>query len=67
MPIRHVSYASVSAVALTAATAEVFAKLNVPLQTSAEFAVVAGFWLMVSAGGLWLWKRFGRRRGQGKE
>jgi len=61
--IRSTSIVSLVTVALTVASAEFFARSGVPLRTPADYAVVAGFWLSFSSGGVWLWRRFRRRGG----
>jgi hypothetical protein len=60
-PIRNTSYVSLSSIALTVATAWCFANAGVPLKSNTEYAVVAGFWFVISTGGLWLWKCVSRR------
>lgn len=61
--IRNTSFVSLATLALTVASAEFFARSGVPLRTPAEYAVVAGIWLSLSSGGVWLWRRFRRRGG----
>lgn len=60
-PIRNASYVSLATVALTVATAQVFAHAGTQLKTTAEYAVVAGFWISITSGGVWLWRRWQRR------
>lgn len=59
--IRNSSFVSLATIALTVASSEFFARSGVPLRTPAEYAVVAGFWLSLSSGGVWLWRRFKHR------
>jgi ABC-type nickel/cobalt efflux system permease component RcnA len=63
--VRRGSFVSFSALALTVATAELFAHDGVPLRSNWEYAVVGGFWLMTSLGGLWLWRKIHRSRNNG--
>jgi ABC-type nickel/cobalt efflux system permease component RcnA len=59
--VRNTSYVSLCALALTVISAAVFSHEGVPLKSSADYAVVAGFWLVIVGSGWWLWKRIQQR------
>lgn len=60
--LRDSSFVVIATTVFTVLSMMGFARFGVPLKTAEEIAVVAGFWFVIFAGCLWLWKHLRRRR-----
>lgn len=60
--LRDSSAVTIAVVVLTVITMQIFAHYDAGLSTPQEIAIVAGFWFVLLAGSVWIWKHFRSRQ-----
>lgn len=60
--LRDSSFVVGTTIVFTVVSMMAFTRFGVPLTSAEEIAVVAGFWFVLFAGCVWIWKYVRRRR-----